>query len=96
MPACYLVAQLDVRDLDAYEQYRPLAAASIEKHGGEYLVRGGEVTLVEGEGPMPRVVILKFPSKEKALAWYRSDDYAKALRIRLKAAASRSFLVEGN
>lgn len=95
MPACYLVAQIDVRDPDAYEQYRPLAAASLEKHGGEYLVRGGEVTLVEGEGPLPRIVILKFPSKAKALAWYRSEDYAKALRIRLKAAASRSFLVEG-
>ena len=96
MPACYIVAQIDVRDPDAYEQYRPLAAASIKKHGGEYLVRGGDLTLLEGEGPLPRVVILKFPSKEKALAWYRSDDYAKALRIRLKAAGSRSFLVEGS
>ncbi len=95
MPACYVVAQVDVRDLDAYEEYRPLAAASIAKHGGEYLVRGGEITLLEGEGPLPRVVILKFPSKEQALAWYRSADYGKAMRIRMKAATSRVFLVEG-
>lgn len=95
MPACYLIAQIDVRDPDLYEQYRPLAAASIAKHGGEYIVRGGEVTLLEGEGPYPRIVVLKFPSKEKALAWYRSEDYAKAIRIRLKASTGRSFLVEG-
>jgi uncharacterized protein (DUF1330 family) len=54
------------------------------------------VTPLEGEGPLPRIVLLKFPSKEKALAWYRSEDYAKAIRIRLKAAASRVFLVEGS
>ena len=47
----------------------------IKKYGGEYLARGGEYTVVEGEDNYPRIILIKFPSYEKALEWYHSEDY---------------------
>jgi len=95
MPPAYVVAQIDVKDAAAFERYREQAPATIAKYGGEYLVRGGRWEKLEGKEPLPRIVMLKFPSMEKALEWYRSPDYAGPLKLRLSASDSNSFLVEG-
>ena len=95
MPYAYVVAQVDVKDPAAYEEYRAQVPATIAKYGGEYLARGGKVEVLEGEPPLGRVVILRFASVEQAKAWYHSADYAGPLAIRHRAAVSRSMLVEG-
>ncbi len=95
MPYAYVVAQVDVKDAAAYEEYRAQVPATIAKYGGEYLARGGKVETLEGEPPLGRVVILRFASVEQAKAWYHSPDYAGPLAIRHRAAVSRSMLVEG-
>lgn len=95
MPYAYVVAQVDVKDPAAYEEYRAQVPATIAKFGGEYLVRGGKVETLEGDPPLGRVVILRFASVEQAKAWYHSPEYAGPLAIRHRAAVSRSMLVEG-
>lgn len=95
MPYAYVVAQVDVKDPDAYEEYRAQVPATIARYGGEYLARGGKVETLEGEPPLGRVVILRFESVEQAKAWYNSPEYAGPLAIRHRAAVSRSMLVEG-
>jgi uncharacterized protein (DUF1330 family) len=72
--AAYVISDVEPRDAALLEQYRKLAAASVEQHRGRYLVRGGESELVEG-GPPPKMIILvEFPSLERAQAWYRSPE----------------------
>jgi uncharacterized protein (DUF1330 family) len=94
MPA-YFIAEIEVTDAAEFERYRPLAAASIARHGGRYVVRGGQVELVEG-GPEPkRVVILEFANAAAARRWYHSEDYQSALKIRLASSTGRAFIVEG-
>ena len=44
----YLIADIQVTDPTAYDRYRPLAAASIARFGGRFVVRGGTVDLLEG------------------------------------------------
>ncbi|EDP64990.1 D-fructose-6-phosphate amidotransferase [alpha proteobacterium BAL199] len=95
MPYAYIVAQVDVKDAAAYEEYRAQVPATISQYGGEYLARGGQVEVLEGEPPLGRVVILRFASLEQAKAWYHSPEYAGPLAIRHRAAVSRSMLVEG-
>jgi uncharacterized protein (DUF1330 family) len=46
--AAYAVAEIEITDPAAYEGYRPLAAAAVEKYGGRFLVRGGRTETVEG------------------------------------------------
>ncbi len=91
----YLVADIDVKDHDAYEEYQKLVPPLIEKYGGRYIVRGGKITPGEGDWDLHRVVILEFPSAERATAMLTSDDYAPVAEIRHNAAVSKIFIVEG-
>jgi uncharacterized protein (DUF1330 family) len=90
----YLIAEVEVTDPVAYERYRPLAAASIARHGGKYVVRGGKTEMLEGPDPA-RVVVLEFPSMDAARNFYFSADYSEAKKIRQAASNSKLFLVEG-
>jgi uncharacterized protein (DUF1330 family) len=44
----YVVAEVDITDPAAYEEYRKRVPATVEKYGGKYLVRGGAIETKEG------------------------------------------------
>ena len=94
MPA-YILADIQVTDPAGYDQYRPLAAASIARSGGRFVVRGGKVDLLEGAPEPERIVVIEFPDADTARRWYSSEEYQKALKIRQSASRGRVFLVEG-
>jgi len=93
--AAYLIAEVDVHDAALFEEYRKLVPATIARHGGKYVVRGGATETLEGGWTPKRIVVLEFPSMDQARKWYSSSDYAPALALRLKAANSKAILVEG-
>ncbi|WP_342360985.1 DUF1330 domain-containing protein [Terrarubrum flagellatum] len=93
--SAYVIAETEIRDAKLIETYRELAKASIERHGGRYIVRGGATELIEG-GPEPRMmIVVEFPSMAQAKAWYASADYAEALKVRRDALDRRLIFVEG-
>ena len=94
MPA-YLIAEVDVNDAAAYEEYKKITPGAVAAYGGKFIVRGGTVDSKEGNWKPARLVVVEFPSMEKARKFYDSKEYAPALAIRLKAAKSRLVLVEG-
>jgi uncharacterized protein (DUF1330 family) len=94
MPS-YIIAEIQVTDPTSYDRYRPMAAASIARFGGRYVVRGGKLDLLEGEPVPGRIVVIEFPDADAARRWYRSEEYQKALKIRQSASRGRVFLVEG-
>lgn len=93
--AAYVVAEVEVTDPAAYEEYRKLVPATVAQYGGRFLVRGGKTETKEGGWEPKRLVILEFASLDQARKWYHSPEYAPALALRLKAARSRVLLVEG-
>ncbi len=94
MPA-YIISDVTIRDRAAIDIYRERAAASIKKHGGRYLVRGGEIEVLEGEWRPRMIIIAEFPDTDRARAWYRSPDYAAALEVRDQALSRNLILVDG-
>jgi uncharacterized protein (DUF1330 family) len=94
MPA-YIIADIQVSDPVAYDDYRPLAAASIARFGGRFIVRGGKIDLLEGEPQPERIVVIEFPDADTARRWYQSEEYQAALKIRQAASRGRVLLVEG-
>ncbi len=94
MPA-YVIYQGDILDAERYEEYKARAAPSITAAGGRYLVRGGEVVLLEGHLPAERTVVLEFTDREAALAWYRSDEYTETRSLRDGAARATIYIVDG-
>jgi uncharacterized protein (DUF1330 family) len=96
MPKGYILTEVTVTDPALFETYRPLASASIAAFGGKYLVRGGATETLEGSGKTARMVLLEFPTPERAMEWYRSAQYQEALAIRLKAATTEASLLTGH
>lgn len=91
----YVIAQVDVTDPEEYEQYRALVPPTLAQYGGEFIVRGGDMAVLEGDMPYPRVVVLKFDSMDAAKAWHASPEYAAAKAIRQSASDSLLIAVEG-
>ncbi len=94
MPA-YLIVDCEVTDAERYEAYKLLAPPAIAKYGGRYLVRGGEMTPMEGDWRPSRVVVLEFPDVETAKRFYVSPEYAAARAQRAGAARMNIVLVPG-
>ncbi len=93
--AGYVIADVDVTDPVLFAEYRKLVSATVEQYGGKYLARGGESVVVEGDWTPSRTVVIEFESFERAKAWYHSDEYAPALKMRLDSANSSVIIVDG-
>ena len=93
--AVYLIANVDVTDAAAYERYRAQVPATVEKYGGRFLVRGGRVEPLEGDYDPKRVVLLEFPSEERAKAWWNSPEYAPLMALRRRASGGNLYFVTG-
>ena len=93
--SAYMIAQIDVTDLEEFKKYAALAGAVTEKFGGKYLARGGATEALENYETGDRVVIIEFPDLVTARAWYESDDYQSARKIREDAAVGKFLIVEG-
>jgi len=65
-PTIIPIANIDVKDPAKFEEYRRNVVPVIEKFGGRYLIRGGDVRRPEGNLPLKRVVVLEFPTVEAA------------------------------
>jgi uncharacterized protein (DUF1330 family) len=94
MPA-YLYGNIDITDPALYEEYRREVPAVIAAHGGRYLVRGGAVKVLEGNGVPNRQVILEFPDMARLEAFYHSPEYQRLVAIRQRAASGALFAIEG-
>ena len=91
----YVIYQGEVLDPERYEVYKAQAAESIAAAGGRYIVRGGEVDVLEGDAPAGRTVVVEFPSMDMARAWYRGAQYTAARAVREGAAVARMYVVDG-
>jgi uncharacterized protein (DUF1330 family) len=91
----YVVVQETVKDETMFAEYRNQVVATLAPFGGEFVVRGGKMTVVEGEWPHPRLIIIVFPSRANAEDWYNSPAYQKILPLRLKSALGNLVIVDG-
>lgn len=94
MPA-YIIVEIEVKNAAEYEEYKRLAHPTLALFDGKYIVRGGSTEILEGEWKPNRIVILEFPTMEKARAWWSSEEYSPAKAIRHRTADSKMILVEG-
>jgi uncharacterized protein (DUF1330 family) len=95
MTSAYIIANVDVTDPVQYEEYKKLSSIAMKAHGAEVCIRGGKVEVLEGDWAPQRFVMLKFPSVEKARAFYDSAEYGAARKARAGAAVMRMIVVEG-
>jgi uncharacterized protein (DUF1330 family) len=93
--AAYLIVQVDVTDPEAYAEYRKQVPPTLAAYDGKFLVRGGAMQRLEGDWPYERVVVIEFPSLERAMAWYDSPAYRAPKALRQSASRANLIVVEG-
>ena len=91
----YVIFNINIRNSEGYKEYVAKIGVIIKKFGGEYLVRGGEYKVMEGEWKHPRTVVIKFPTYDKALAWYNSEEYKPIKPIRLANSVANGIIIKG-
>ena len=94
MPA-YVIVETDVSDPERYEQYKAASPGAIAAGGGRFLVRGGELAVLEGDWQPSRLVVLEFEDLAAAKRWYESEAYQGAKKLREGAAHLRVVAVQG-
>ena len=94
MVKALFILDLTVHDYETFVEYIERIPAFIEKHGGQYIVRGEEPTVIEGDWSPQRVVVLEFPSREKAQNFINDSEAQSLFEIRHKATTSKLILVD--
>jgi uncharacterized protein (DUF1330 family) len=95
MPAYVIADVRDAWDSEALEEYRRRNTDAVAAHGGRFLIRGGEHELLEGEWDTKRIVLMEFPDREAARAWWTSEQYEAIKPIRRGASTTNIVLVAG-
>lgn len=91
----YVIVQETVKDQKMFDDYRKDVLGTLAEFGGQFIVRGGNLTLVEGEWPHQRTVVIEFPSRVAAEGWYKSPAYQKVLPLRLGSAVGNFVIIDG-
>jgi uncharacterized protein (DUF1330 family) len=91
----YVVAAETVDDPAMFDLYRKEVPATLVPFGGRFVVRGESLTVIEGEWPHPRLVIIEFPSRAAAEDWYRSAEYRRIISLRHKSSAGNLIIADG-
>jgi len=94
MPA-YIVVEATITQPEEFAAYAQAVPPVVAAYGGEYLALGGEQEALEGEWGDARVVIHRWPSLERARAFWYSDDYQSLKPLRAGTGTFRVTLVEG-
>jgi uncharacterized protein (DUF1330 family) len=93
--SAYVIVEIEVHDPARYAEYKKLAGATVESHGGKYIVRGGKTEVLEGDWQPKRIVVLEFPSMNRAREWLNCEEYREPRQMRHRTAKTNMILVEG-
>ena len=92
----FVIVQIAINDRDGYHQYEIAGHQEIfDRFSGKVVGLDESVEIVEGSWPCTRTVLIEFPTKELARAWYESDEYQAVVGLRHGAATSNLVIVSG-
>lgn len=92
----YSVAEMEITDRSWVPEYVKNVTRMVEQRGGRYLARTSKVERVEGERKLLQVfLIIEWPSKETAEAFYESEEYRPCRESRIAGAKNEFLLVAG-
>jgi len=92
--AAYVIVEIRVTDPAVFEEYKKVVPPTIAAYGGKYLARGGRTEMLEGGWDQVRIVILEFPTLDRAKEWWASEAYREPKAMRQRCATTRMIVVE--
>lgn len=93
--SAYVIVEVSIHDPKEYEEYKKLTPGTIAAYDGKFVVRGGQAETLEGDWQPERIVVLEFPTVDRAKEWWDSEMYSKAKAIRHRTAKTKMIVVPG-
>ena len=93
--AAYVIAEIEIIDAQAFEDYRREVPSTLARYGGRFVVRGGQSETLEGTWQPKRLVVIEFPDRAAAKAWWSSSEYAGPKALRQRAARTELLVIDG-
>lgn len=94
--SCYFIANIAIRDHDEYQTYLDGFDTIFAKYLGQVISVDDQPSILEGEWPYTRVVLIRFPDKKAAMSWYESAEYQALAQHRHQASRADIILAEGS
>jgi uncharacterized protein (DUF1330 family) len=91
----YLIARVKIHDRSGYANYIAGFMAVLSGFKARLLSVDESPELLEGSWDVTRTVLIEFPDKSEAKAWYNSREYQELAKHRLGAAEADIVLVQG-
>ena len=96
MPKAYVIAHVTFTNREKFmADYGSKVEATVNAFGGQFLVRGGEVSYQEGEALGDINVVIEFPDRAAAISWEESEQYQAILPGRTDNSAGNVAIVDG-
>ena len=93
--AAYMLFHSRVVDREKMQEYLSKVMPTFEPYDPEVVVLEEDSAVLEGESPFPRTVVIRFDSREKALAWYNCAEYGEVRHLRQEATEGYALLCDG-
>ena len=93
--SAYIVVRANMSNPIAYGQYMRHTPRLINRFGGRFIVRGGELEMLEGEEETVRLAVIEFPSMDHAKRFYRSEEYQAVKCLREGAGEVQLYAIDG-
>jgi uncharacterized protein (DUF1330 family) len=94
--SAYLIVDISaIHDEQTYARYRQQVSPGLSAAGGEYLARGSEIDVLEGDWRPSRIVVVRFGSMQAAKQWWASPQYAQIRQMRQASTRTNMILVNG-
>ena len=94
--AAYVIGRMKIQTREWMDEYFSKVPAVIESYGGRFLVRGGNPQTLEGHDAIPDAAfIVEFPSRDLALAFWRSEEFAPLVQLRQTGSELEAIVVDG-
>lgn len=91
----YMIIEIEIKDEELYAEYVEKVREVVVKHGGRYLVRGGQVTPLSGNWNPERIIIIEFETLDHLKRCFGSEEYRELAPLREKSTLGKSIVVEG-
>ena len=75
-------------------EYLERIDATLAPFGGQFIVHGGDFESLEGSWP-GNLIVIEFPDRARARAWYDSDDYRAIVTLRTDNSDSDVIMIDG-
>ena len=91
----YVIVEVEITNRAGYGEFLEKVTSTVEAHGGKFVVRGGDIDVIEGNWTPMRLAVLEFESAVRAREWLGSPEYNELNDLRTSSSNINMVLVEG-